>query len=268
MSEKHVITLERLFTVGDYIWPREWKNMCACRQFKIIHITETGYIVKQVDHRGRLWKKSQEISLDWEDNYEVVPDKYIRKLEHKFDYYDTIFRLDDKNKRTYTVTDIMPDFGYKLKVDDQLSTYTVLPFNDEPLFEKIENIDKDISVDDRKFLATAELVYLNTEGYKLEETYTLSELDEFKKNSEQKDKSETGQEPKYDISRLNSGDQVLVRVSDAEEWRLDFFSHISKLEIFKFVCVGGNYPQCIPIYYGNRKLIGTTNMPDDYFIVW
>ena len=52
--------------------------------------------------------------------------------------------------------------------------------------------------------------------------------------------------------------KVLVRDSEKDEWRVNLYSHYdSSLEIFRHVCIGGCWKQCIP-YEGNEHLLGTT----------
>ena len=54
-------------------------------------------------------------------------------------------------------------------------------------------------------------------------------------------------------------DKVLVRDTDADRWKADWFSQ--SLGIAGFVCVGGYFSQCVP-YEGNEDLLGTTNIPE------
>ena len=73
--------------------------------------------------------------------------------------------------------------------------------------------------------------------------------------------------------KLNPFQRVLVRESDIDIWRCEFFSHIEKEthEIMapsgiltetkkKYVCVASDYEQCIP-YEGNERLLGTDDNP-------
>lgn len=52
-------------------------------------------------------------------------------------------------------------------------------------------------------------------------------------------------------------DKVIVRDSNDEIWRVDFFSH---MEDDLYECIGAYWKQCIP-YEGNKHLLGTTNNP-------
>lgn len=260
---KITTTITHRFNVGDYIWSKGWREMLACRQYKVIHITESGYILKQVDHRGRLWKETIDISKEWEENYELVPKKYIRKLEHKFNVGDKIYQVVESGENTnhMMVIEIIPDTGYK--VSNFLSA-NIIPFKDEMLYEKIgEETTANISLEDRQVFAEAEDHYLNSVSYKLEETMSYADLKEIIKDNETKPE-------KYDYYKLLSGDKVLVRYHDLHEWKLDYFSHLSETGFFrhKFICVGGAYPQCIPFIPETSALLGTKNKPDDYYINW
>lgn len=55
-------------------------------------------------------------------------------------------------------------------------------------------------------------------------------------------------------------DKVLVRDSNMQKWRVDFFSHKDEGQ-FKFITVGNCWTYCIP-FEGNEHLIGTSNSPD------
>lgn len=52
-------------------------------------------------------------------------------------------------------------------------------------------------------------------------------------------------------------DRVLVRDNNSAKWRIDIFSNLSRmLPTYSYLCVGGEWKQCIP-YEGNEKLLGT-----------
>lgn len=258
------ISYKPKFKIGDYIWLKEWKQMLACRQYKVIHVTESGYILKQVDHKGRLWKETNDMTYEWAENYEVVPKKYVRQLEHKFDMYAKIVSLKDNNP--YTVTKIIPDYGYEVKDDAQLAHFVRIPFKDEILYElagtEKEKLEE-IPLENREMLAVAEDVYLKTEGYKLDETMHLEDL-----KAAAKDMKKDSQEPEDKTFNWKAFAQVLVRQNDREEWKVDFFSHELEGEEFRFMCVGDSYRQCIPYTEDTKNLVGTKNKPNDYYITW
>lgn len=55
--------------------------------------------------------------------------------------------------------------------------------------------------------------------------------------------------------RFKTGEKVLVRDHDGEEWRFNIYSH--KADDSMHVCVYGKWLQCIPYNYPNRSLVGT-----------
>lgn len=57
-------------------------------------------------------------------------------------------------------------------------------------------------------------------------------------------------------------DKVLVRDSNSERWRCDFFEQQEEKEGFNVRCFRGVWCQCIP-YNGNEHLLGTTNNPEE-----
>lgn len=57
-------------------------------------------------------------------------------------------------------------------------------------------------------------------------------------------------------------DKVLARDRDNDTWCADFFSHYREDILFKYICVGNPYRQCIQ-YKGNEHLLGTTNKPKE-----
>lgn len=56
-----------------------------------------------------------------------------------------------------------------------------------------------------------------------------------------------------------TGDPVLVRDYDAEDWKYDVLGRIRSDEYdCKYECVGGIFYRCVP-YKGNEHLLGTSN---------
>lgn len=54
---------------------------------------------------------------------------------------------------------------------------------------------------------------------------------------------------------------VIVRDSDSQEWRANFFSHYKGNEEYPYYCIVGRYSQCLPAE-GNEHLIGTRDDPE------
>ena len=56
------------------------------------------------------------------------------------------------------------------------------------------------------------------------------------------------------------GQQVLVRLSDHDDWSFDFFSHYEVGADAPYVCTGNcNYEQCVPLNDDTKNLVGTDN---------
>ena len=72
--------------------------------------------------------------------------------------------------------------------------------------------------------------------------------------------------PKFDPKTLNPFDKVITRCDHTYTWSCDFFSHVySKL---LFICLGGQYKQCIPYNDETKHLIGTTEEAPKYYRYW
>ena len=56
--------------------------------------------------------------------------------------------------------------------------------------------------------------------------------------------------------------RVLVKDNYGSEWCADLFSHYREDEDYRFFCIGGVYPQCIPYNDDTKHLLGTTNNCD------
>lgn len=56
-------------------------------------------------------------------------------------------------------------------------------------------------------------------------------------------------------------DKVLVRNSDFEHWKIDFYSTYIENKSYHYICASNNYKICIP-YEGNEYLLGTTDSPE------
>lgn len=68
-------------------------------------------------------------------------------------------------------------------------------------------------------------------------------------------------------------DQVLVRNDDAHAWKCGIFSHCTKHEKLKYVCVCSTHVQCIPYNEETAHLLGTTKayipqQPKTYHVEW
>lgn len=55
-------------------------------------------------------------------------------------------------------------------------------------------------------------------------------------------------------------EKVLVRNSDFEPWKIDFYSTYIENKSYHYICASNDYKICIP-YEGNEYLLGTTDSP-------
>ena len=86
-------------------------------------------------------------------------------------------------------------------------------------------------------------------------------------SKDQRDWSKFNIEPKFNISTLQPFDKVLVRDYSDNNWCCGFFSHIGNY-LYKFICIGSAYNQCIPYNDETKLLVGTTEMPPKKYITW
>lgn len=71
---------------------------------------------------------------------------------------------------------------------------------------------------------------------------------------------------KFDPKTLKLFDRVITRCDHTYTWSCDFFSHVySKL---LFICLGGQYKQCIPYNDETKHLVGTTEEAPEYYRYW
>lgn len=70
---------------------------------------------------------------------------------------------------------------------------------------------------------------------------------------------------KFDYSTLQPFDKVLVRDSDNSFWKCNFLS-----QMFNHIayCVGSYWDQMIPYNDETKRLVGTTDRPDEKYIWW
>lgn len=76
--------------------------------------------------------------------------------------------------------------------------------------------------------------------------------------------------PHYDIVNFHAGMPVLVRETNLNAWEYVLFSHcyIGSDGLTRFNAGLIGFTQCIPFNKDTEHLLGTTNMPDEYYINW
>lgn len=62
---------------------------------------------------------------------------------------------------------------------------------------------------------------------------------------------------KEDINSLSPFQKVLVRNSEALNWKISFFSHYDPLYEYPYICLEGSFKKCIPFNEKNKHLVGT-----------
>lgn len=60
------------------------------------------------------------------------------------------------------------------------------------------------------------------------------------------------------MSKFKTGDKVLVRDGDSDEWSFDLFSHKRESDEYPYACLKSMYVECIPLE-GNEHLLNTSN---------
>lgn len=69
---------------------------------------------------------------------------------------------------------------------------------------------------------------------------------------------------KFDFNTLNHFDKVIVRDKHSV-WHVDFFSHIDKNCVYKYVCVGGQWHECMPYNDETKHWVNTYDeIPSKY----
>ena len=82
------------------------------------------------------------------------------------------------------------------------------------------------------------------------------------------DNFELAPKPHYDISNFKPFDKVLTRDSDNGRWSCRWFSRYDKNQFLSFITTNSVYSQCIPFNDDTKHLLGTTDMPNEYYINW
>lgn len=72
---------------------------------------------------------------------------------------------------------------------------------------------------------------------------------------------------KFDISTLKPFDQVLVRDTVNNKWKIEFFEKFNATVPYPFYCMVNAFKQCVP-YKGNEHLLDTKDECSDYYKTW
>lgn len=72
---------------------------------------------------------------------------------------------------------------------------------------------------------------------------------------------------KFDITTLKPFDQVLVRDTINNKWKIEFFEKFNATVPYPFYCMVNAFKQCVP-YKGNEHLLDTKDECSDYYKTW
>ena len=70
---------------------------------------------------------------------------------------------------------------------------------------------------------------------------------------------------KFDPKILKPFDRVLVRDDNKDKWFCEFFSYKLGANIFRYICISGDYKQCIPYNDDTQHLVGTKDEAPEFY---
>ena len=73
---------------------------------------------------------------------------------------------------------------------------------------------------------------------------------------------------RFNPKTLKPFDKVLGRDYYGARWKCGLFSHIMDESIFPYMCIGNGFIYCIPYNDDTKHLVGTTDMPSEYYRYW
>ena len=75
--------------------------------------------------------------------------------------------------------------------------------------------------------------------------------------------------PKFDPNTLQSFDKVLVRDTNSEKWKIQFFSHVIERDVdYPYVCITNPYRYCIPFNDDTKHLLDTNEEAPEFYRYW
>ena len=72
--------------------------------------------------------------------------------------------------------------------------------------------------------------------------------------------------PKFDVRTLRPFDRMLVKLSDEDTWKIDFFSHIDKKGDVKLAL--WSFGRFIPYNADTQDLVGTRDEAPEFYRTW
>ena len=72
--------------------------------------------------------------------------------------------------------------------------------------------------------------------------------------------------PKFDPNTLQPFDKVLVRDTNSEKWKIQFFSHVIERDVdYPYVCITNPYRYCIPFNDDTKHLLDTNEEAPEFY---
>lgn len=78
----------------------------------------------------------------------------------------------------------------------------------------------------------------------------------------------TEPKPKFSVDDFKPFDKVIVRNGKRAVWVCSFYSHYDTVGIYRYVCTGCGYKQCLPYNADTQHLIGTTEEYNGSYKTW
>lgn len=75
--------------------------------------------------------------------------------------------------------------------------------------------------------------------------------------------------PKFDPKTLQPFDKVIVRDTNSEKWKIQFFSHVIERDVdYPYVCITNPYRYCIPFNDDTKHLLDTNEEAPEFYRYW
>ena len=72
--------------------------------------------------------------------------------------------------------------------------------------------------------------------------------------------------PKFDPKTLQPFDKVIVRDTNSEKWKIQFFSHVIERDVdYPYVCITNPYRYCIPFNDDTKHLLDTNEEAPEFY---
>ena len=74
---------------------------------------------------------------------------------------------------------------------------------------------------------------------------------------------------RFDPKTLQPFDKVLVRDTNSEKWKIQFFSHVIERDVdYPYVCITNPYRYCIPFNDDTKHLLDTNEEAPEFYRYW